>query len=239
MKSSTNPLGWVIAAALALSGAALAQAPAPAGQQTVTVKTVMLAKALTEKDLDDAAWDRIPAREISLTTAFPGHESIVGTSAVGQIAVQAARSADGVLVRLRWKDAAADTVKDVSKFADGVAVQFALDRKTTTVPFMGGGGNMVNIWYWNAAKNGAENMAADGFGTATRLPTQDVRANGRHAGGEWTVVFFRPYRSTEKSAIRLSPKGGRYPVAFAVWEGSNQERDGLKAVTMVWQNLAL
>lgn len=239
MKSSTNSFGWAIATAVALSGAALAQAPAPAGQQSVTVKTVKLAKALTEKDLDDAAWQRIPARQISLTTAFPGHPSIVGTSAIGRVAVQAAKSTDGVLVRLKWKDAAADTTKEPGKFADGVAIQFARDRKTTTTPFMGGGGKMVNIWYWNAATNAAENLVADGFGTLTRLSTQDVRANGRHANGEWTVVFFRPYGSAVEAAIKLSPKGGRYPVAFAVWESANQERDGFKAVTMVWQNLAL
>ena len=53
------------------------------------------------------------------------------------------------------------------------------------------------------------------------------------------MVFFRPYRSSEESAIKLSAKSGRIPVAFAVWEGANQERDGLKAVTMAWQNLAL
>ena len=239
MKSNTKPAAWLIAAAVALSGVTFVQAAAPAGQQSTTVKTVKLAKALTEKDLDDATWDKVPAREISLTTAFPGHESITGTSVVGNVAVQAAKTASGVLVRLRWKDAAANTTKEPGKFADGVAVQFALDRKTTTVPFMGGGGKMVNVWYWNAANNAAENMVADGFGTLTLLPTQDVRASGRHANGEWTVVFFRPYGAAEDTAIKLSAKGGRYPGAFAVWEGSNQERDGFKAVTMVWQNLAL
>jgi len=237
MKSSTNPLGWVIAAAVALSGATLAQAPA--AQQVVTVKTVKLAKTLTEKDLDDPAWKRIPAREIALTTAFPGHVSIAGTSAVAKVAVQTAKTAEGVLVRLTWKDSNPSTEKAQGVFPDGVAVQFPLDRKVSTLPFMGGAGKLVNIWYWNAARNGAENMIADGFGTATRLPTQDVRAHGRHAGGDWTVVFFRAYRSAEEAAIKLTPKGGRYPVAFAVWEGSNQERDGFKAVTMVWQNLAL
>jgi len=39
--------------------------------------------------------------------------------------------------------------------------------------------------------------------------------------------------------IRLAAGGGCTPVAFAVWEGSNQERDGPKAVTLAWQNLAL
>ena len=53
------------------------------------------------------------------------------------------------------------------------------------------------------------------------------------------ICFFRAYRTPEASAIRLSSKGGRYPVAFAVWEGANQERDGLKAVTLAWQSLVL
>jgi DMSO reductase family type II enzyme heme b subunit len=236
MKSNTHPAAWVIAAAVALSGAAFAQTPG--ADKPVTVKTAKLAKALSEKDLDDPSWQRVPAREIALTTAFPGHPSIVGTSRVAKITVQAAKTAEGVLLRLKWRDATADAAKDVGRFADGAAIEFPLDRKASTLPFMGGGGKMVNIWYWSAAKNAAENMVADGFGTATRLPTQDVRANGRHAGGEWTVVFFRAYRTTEKAAIRLAAAGGPTPVAFAVWEGSNQERDGLKAVTLAWQNLA-
>jgi len=236
MTSNTHPVAWVIAAAVALSGVAFAQTPA--ADKPVTVNATKLTKALSEKDLDDPSWQKIPAREIALTTAFPGHPAIVGTSAVAQVRVQAAKTADGVLLRMKWRDAAADAAKDAGRFADGAAIQFPLDRKASTLPFMGGGGKMVNIWYWNAAKNAAENMVADGFGTATRLPTQDVRANGRHAGGEWTVVFFRAYRTPEKTAIRLTAAGGRTPVAFAVWEGSNQERDGLKAVTLAWQNLA-
>lgn len=236
MKSRT--LGWLIvtAVALSLSGAVLAQPPAT--DKPLTLKTANLRKPLTEKDLDDASWQRIPAHEIPLKTAFVGHPSIVGTSTVAKVNVQAGKTAEGVLIRLKWKDPGADATKDVGKFADAVAVQFPLNGKSSTLPFMGGGGQLANIWYWNAAKNSAQNLVADGFGTLTRLPTQDVRANGRHASGEWTVVFFRPYRSAEEAAVKLPPKGGRSPVAFAVWEGSNQERDGLKAVTMVWQNLA-
>lgn len=236
MKSRIS--GWLIvtAVALVLSGAVLAQAPT--ADKPLTVKTVRLNKPLTEKDLDDPAWHRIPARHIGLTTAFVAHPSIVGTSTVAKVSVQAAKTAEGVLIRLKWKDSGADATKDVGKFADAAAVQFPLNGKSSTLPFMGGGGQLVNIWYWSAATNGAQNLVADGFGTLTRLPTQDVRANGRHAGGEWTVVFFRLYRSAEEAAVKLAQKGGRSPVAFAVWEGSNQERDGLKAVTMAWQNLA-
>lgn len=239
MRSRKKLFGWALAAAIALQGGALAQTGAPAADKPLTIKTAKLSKALTEEDLDDPSWERIPAHEVALATAFPGHPSIVGTSAIAKVRVQAAKTAEGVLVRLQWKDGAADTAKASGRFADAVAVQFPLNREVSTLPFMGGGGKLVNIWYWNAANNGAENMIADGFGTATRLATQDVRAHGRHAAGEWTVSFFRPYRSAEGSAIRLSPEGGRYPVAFAVWEGSNQERDGFKAVTMAWQDLAL
>ncbi len=230
--------GLALAACAAL---ALVIAPVPglAADQVASIKTVSLSKPLTERDLDDSAWARVPAQEVALANAFAGHVAITGTAAISKVTVQAAKTAAGVLFRLKWKDPAPDSVKAEGRFPDGVAVQFALDRKTSTIPFMGGDGKLVNIWYWSAARNGAENMVADGFGTTTPLKTQDVRAYGRHADGEWTVAFFRAYRSEDEAAIKLAAKGGRYPVAFAVWQGANQERDGLKAVTLAWQSLGL
>lgn len=186
-------------------------------------------------DPDHPAWDTAPASAVKLETAFPGHPSIVGTALAQGAEVRALRTPAGLAIRLEWSDAQADVEKTQHRFADGAAIQFARDGKTDTTPYMGGAGRHVNIWYWNAAKNAAENLWADGFGTLTRLPTQDVKASGRHPGGKWRVVFFRSWRSAEPRAARL---GGRsMPVAFAIWDGVNNERDGFKAVTMQWQTL--
>lgn len=207
---------------------------APA-QEPAAIQVDRATVAAVAADPDHPAWDAAPASAVKLETPFPGHPSIVGTALAQSAEVKALRTAAGLAIRLEWNDKQADIEKTQHRFADGAAIQFARDGKTDTTPYMGGAGRHVNIWYWNAAKNVAENLWADGFGTLTRLPTQDVKASGRHADGKWRVVFFRAWRSVEPHAAKL---GGRSsPVAFAVWNGANDERDGFKAVTMQWQML--
>lgn len=186
-------------------------------------------------DPDHPAWEAAPASVVKLETAFPGHPSITGTAVTQAAEVRALATPKGLALRLEWRDPAADAVKTQHRFADGAAIQFPRDGKADTTPYMGGAGRHVNIWYWNAAKNAAENLWADGFGTLSRLPTQDVKASGRHADGKWRVVFYRGWRSPEKRAARID--AGAQPVAFAVWNGANEERDGFKAVTPQWQTL--
>lgn len=70
------------------------------------------------------------------------------------------------------------------------------------------------------------------------LPVQDVKASGRYADGTWTVVFHRPLKPQGDDNVPLAnSSGANMPVAFAVWNGSNTERDGFKAVTLEWQGL--
>lgn len=185
-------------------------------------------------DPDHPAWNAAPTSVVRLETAFPGHPSISGTAVTQSVEVRVLATPRGLALRLEWNDPVADDRKTQHRFADGAAAQFARDGKADTTPYMGGAGRHVNIWYWNAAKNEAENLWADGFGTLTRLQTQDVAARGRHADSKWRVVFFRPWRSKEARAADLQ---GVRPIAFAVWNGANDERDGFKAVTMQWQTL--
>lgn len=205
---------------------------------------VVSTTAAVGADPEHPAWEAAPASTVTLETAFPGHPSISGTALTQGAEVRALATPAGLAVRLEWADPMADVRKTQHGFADGVGIQFARDGKADTTPYMGGAGRHVNIWYWNAAMNTAENLWADGFSTLTRLPTQDVTARSRHAEGKWRVAFFRAWRSKETRAANLQGKGrgteklpSAQPVAFAVWNGANDERDGFKAVTMQWQML--
>jgi hypothetical protein len=85
----------------------------------------------------------------------------------------------------------------------------------------------------------AGSLHAKGFGTATMRPrtSQVVRAAGRWANGQWTVVLRRPL-SVEPETGLLLAAGDKLSVAFALWDGAAYDRNGQKLVS-IWHNLEL
>jgi DMSO reductase family type II enzyme heme b subunit len=90
------------------------------------------------------------------------------------------------------------------------------------------------------AATGGSDLIGGGPGSSTfRLPTsQLVTARGTWQDGHWTVVMTRTLvtRSAEEG-ISLEP-GRQASVAFAVWDGSAQDRNGKKLIT-IWQDFVL
>lgn len=84
-----------------------------------------------------------------------------------------------------------------------------------------------------------EEMNAEGFGTLTPQPRtkQNVLGKGVWKDGKWTVVLYRTLDSLNKWDSNLT---GEQPVliAFAIWDGANQDRNGRKVISM-WQRLFL
>jgi mono/diheme cytochrome c family protein len=80
-----------------------------------------------------------------------------------------------------------------------------------------------------------EELNAEGFGTLTPQPQtkQNVLGKGVWKDGKWRVVFYRALDSLNKWDIKFQSK---QPVliAFAVWDGAHQDRNGRKVVSM-WQ----
>ena len=225
-------------AVAAIAAGMLVPAMTTAQEGPVMLKATQMAGKIEPKAVDAASWKTVPAREIALDTAPSVHDAISGEAAVKRIKVQVARTEDGVFFRLQWKDKTAETkIQKLDGFLDGVAIQFAVDRDRATSPIMGGEDKLVNIWYWSAATNKGHNLGANGFGTLTPLATQDVTATGKYRNGTWTVIFYRPVKSTETQAVKFEGTG-EWPVSFAVWDGANMERDGLKAVNVEWQTLS-
>jgi len=84
-----------------------------------------------------------------------------------------------------------------------------------------------------------EELNAEGFGTLTPQPQtkQNVLGKGSWKDGKWRVVFYRALESLNKWDIKFESK---QPVliAFAVWDGAHQDRNGRKVVSM-WQRFHL
>jgi mono/diheme cytochrome c family protein len=89
-------------------------------------------------------------------------------------------------------------------------------------------------------ESGGSSLSVAGPRTVTfRVPqSQLVRAHGAWADGRWTVVMTRALSVPSGDDGVSLQAGDRASVAFAVWDGSHQDRDGQKLIT-IWQDLEL
>jgi len=219
------------AASLAIS-ATVAQGT-PIAQRTIRVLSASGADAASP---EATIWTKAPATQVALKPAFPGHGSIVGIPVAERLTAQAVRAGDRLFVKLAWSDRTANTaIKDTGQFVDGAAVQFPVNGKAVTTPFMGDPVNAVNVWHW-LANGHTENLVAKGFGTSTLVPFEGLKSAAVRTNGGWEVVLARSLKVKPDEGASLLGKG-TMPIAFAVWDGANQERDGLKAVTLEWLQL--
>jgi hypothetical protein len=83
-----------------------------------------------------------------------------------------------------------------------------------------------------------EDLSAIGFGTLTSQPAaaQNVRGASEYRDGVWRVVMSRDLDNEDPNDAQLH-RDAAAVVAFAVWDGSRGDRDGLKSVSS-WLSLA-
>jgi hypothetical protein len=74
-----------------------------------------------------------------------------------------------------------------------------------------------------------DNLLAGSFGTLTAAPDQVVQGKGEWRDGKWRVVFARDLKVTGDYA--QFSQGEKTNIAFAVWDGAKQERNGMKSVS--------
>lgn len=86
-------------------------------------------------------------------------------------------------------------------------------------------------------QNAVEELNSEGFGSITPQPAeyQNVEGSGVWKDGEWTVVFTRTFAVSGKWDAVLDKKEPLL-VAFAVWDGEKEDRNGRKVIS-VWQRL--
>lgn len=154
------------------------------------------------------------------------------------LTVQAAHNGEALFFRLRWEDDTRDdAISDTDRFTDAAAVLFPT-RGDAPLTSMGSPQQPVNAWYWRPDLEEPLSVTAQGVGTAVRHREGGILAAAAYGEGGWTVVIGRAFAAGGNGAVPLRPGQGT-KVAFAVWQGSNQERAGLKAVTMEWQPLEM
>jgi complex iron-sulfur molybdoenzyme family reductase subunit gamma len=191
------------------------------------------------------AWSQIAVKHVALSRTPPLYDTDEpATLEISIVDVRLARVSKSLLVQLSWRDPTHDaiTLTEVpntppetrfrkvqteadDRFFDAAAVMFPAKAGSGAIApslQMGDAEHPVEIYYWNATR-GAMVMQAQGRGT-TRRTGQSFPAKSTYQNGQWNVIFELPDL----------PAGTT--VAFAVWNGSQKDRDGRKYFS-VWQVL--
>jgi len=160
----------------------------------------------------------------------------------GRAKARALTDGRSIFIRLEWADATEDReAKGTEGFADGAAVVFPVSGDPPLVT-MGAPNALVNAWHWRAdlPEGTGRNVLAQGLGTSQESVTSAVKTGALWKAGHWAVVFSRALHvgEAEGGGADLAP-GAETKIAFAVWNGSNGERAGIKAFSQAWLSLKI
>jgi hypothetical protein len=84
--------------------------------------------------------------------------------------------------------------------------------------------------YSNPGGGPVQTLVAQAFGTLGPAATQDATGQGAYVNGKWAVVFSRPFVSSDVNEAGFTTST-RTDMAIAVWNGSEDERNGRKSVS--------
>ena len=89
-------------------------------------------------------------------------------------------------------------------------------------------GNVIS----QSHKSPVEDANARGFGSFKSQPIdqQNVDGKGIWNAGFWNVVFIRDLKPKDPDDVKFQP-GKSVPVAFAIWNGEQHDRNGRKMVS--------
>ena len=209
--------------------------------------------ATREQMLDpgSAEWTKIPGEALKMDAtplANQPSEYIKASRDAKQIGkiknllVQAAHNGTDVFFRLSWEDASQNTaITDNNVFPDGCGILIPLNGGDPPIDEMGSKDVPVNAWFWRADfKDVPRNTIAHGLGSTVFSKKCPIQAKSLWGQNAWAVVFARALAVPEQKeeAVQLAP-GGAVKIGFAVWEGSNGERAGVKSFSKEWRELTL
>jgi DMSO reductase family type II enzyme heme b subunit len=205
--------------------------------------------AATEELLNPASrrWARVKGEVVSLegtpvqfqpSRYLRARWSDRPTGTVRALTVKPAHNGRQLFFHLEWRDEAAHREYSGGAFPDAAGILFALNGDTS-LQTMGSPEAPVNAWYWRADDEAPHNVVAAGIGTVEETDGVRLLGQARWNKGVWRVVVGRSLRAPQQAGSVRFRAGRPTNVAFAVWEGSNQERGGIKAFSNRWLELTL
>jgi DMSO reductase family type II enzyme heme b subunit len=153
-------------------------------------------------------------------------------------------------IRMSWDDATRDDGQGLVP-TDAAAIQLPIDPAVLPYQCMGQSNSRVNIWQWKASLEvadrsaggalaeegaGVRNLTSNGICKAVNSPGMAPRVRSFHDGQMWHLVFARALDKGNLSSAPIVPTLNT-SVAFAVWNGTQGEVRGMKAVS-TWNTMA-
>jgi hypothetical protein len=89
---------------------------------------------------------------------------------------------------------------------------------------------MVGNPYANPDAGAVQTLISQTFGTLSPAAAQQVLGQGTRVGDGWAVVFSRGYTGADAQQATFAP-GTNTDMAFAVWNGSDGDRNGRKSAS--------
>jgi len=161
---------------------------------------------------------------------------------VRNLMVQSVNNGTDIFFRLSWEDGTENiTITDNNQFPDGCGILMPLSGGDPPIDEMGSKDAPVNAWFWRADfKDTARNTIARGLGSTLFSKQCPIQVKSTWGQGAWAVVFVRPLAVPElKDEAAQLAAGQPVKVGFAVWEGSNGERAGVKSFSKEWRELSI
>lgn len=218
---------------------------------TITGSSIMVqSKMLLEDELptnpDDPIWESLAVPTEIMTGPQLMTVPRQWVPSTLSITVRSVFNKTDIAFLLEWDDR---TGAQGERFRDAIAVQFPnkVTAGTAKPHFaMGAMGGSVNIWQWKSeyiAENQLEGyqnilnisggkvfkeMNAKGFKKAPELQkidSQMVTGDSIWHNGKWKVVMKRPLLTNSKKDIQFEPNKN-IPIAFATWDGGNNDIGG-------------
>lgn len=187
-------------------------------------------------------WQQVPAETVAMVPApmvmqpngfiqaqWQGREY----GLTPMLEAQSVHDGSTMAVRLRWPSEKPFN-GGREGFPDAAAIAFPVNGEPALWT-MGTDDEPVQFIQWRALKNEVRSVIAWGIGSSVPGSGVNEAVTAGWSQGYWTIVMLRTLAGGEQAAT-LTP-GSQSQIGFAVWNGSNDERAGLKAVAQDWTPL--
>ena len=211
------------------------------------VKQVNPQTAIELLSPENQSWDQAEGIQVGLSPTPIGLQPTKGIRAafenkkyglIEKASIQAVHDGDSILMRITWKDNHKDDqVKDNDTFVDQMALMFPLTENSLFLT-MGSMSDPVELWRWKADQEKPQQIQAKGVGSTDNIKDDPLDSQAVWHDGEWQVVLKRKMTTPSENSANFAV-GETQRCSLAIWAGHNQERAGIKSISMKWIPLVL